>query len=81
MMRRPNLSADPEAVPAMHWRDVALYVALFTIAFTGRLVNLIVVGDYEGWWQPMTVEALHVIVIALAIKSFPPKGASPANPA
>ena len=56
-------------------------LALFTIAFTGRLVNLIVVGDYEGWWQPMTVEALHVIVIALAIKSFPPKGVSPANPA
>ena len=56
-------------------------LALFAIAFTGRLVNLIVIGDYDGWWQPMTVEALHVIVIALAIKTFPWNGASPAGPA
>ena len=56
-------------------------LALFAIAFTGRLVNLLVVGDYEGWWQPMTVEALHVIVIALAIRAFPWNGTSPAAPA
>ena len=56
-------------------------LALFAIAFTGRLVNLAVVGDYEGWWQPMTVEALHVIVIALAIKVLPWGRVSPANPA
>ena len=56
-------------------------LALFAIAFTGRLVNLIVVGDYDGWWQPMTVEALHVIVIALAIKVFPWNGTIPAGPA
>ncbi len=56
-------------------------LALFAIAFTGRLVNLVLVGDYDGWWQPMTVEALHVIVIALAIKAFPWKGTSPAGPA
>lgn len=55
-------------------------LALFAIAFTGRLVNLVVVGDYDGWWQPMTVEALHVIVIALAIKVFPFAGISPADP-
>lgn len=56
-------------------------LALFAIAFTGRLVNLVVVGDYEGWWQPMTVEALHVLVIALAIKVYPFAGVSPADPA
>lgn len=55
-------------------------LTLFAIAFSGRLVNLVVVGDYEGWWQPMTVEALHVIVIALAIKVFPFAGVSPADP-
>lgn len=55
-------------------------LALFAIAFTGRLVNLVVVGDYDGWWQPMAVEALHVIVIALAIKVFPFAGISPADP-
>ena len=56
-------------------------LALFAIAFTGRLVNLVVVGDYEGWWQPMTVEALHVIVIAFAIKVLPWGRTIPADPA
>ena len=55
-------------------------LALFAIAFTGRLVNLFAEGPYEGWWQPMTVEALHVIVIALAIKTFPWRTISPAVP-
>ncbi len=45
-------------------------LALFAIAFTGRLVNLIVEGTYDGWWQPMTVEALHVIVLLWAIRSW-----------
>lgn len=56
-------------------------LALFAIALGGRLVNLVAVGDYDGWWQPMTVEALHVIVIALAIKAFPFGRISPAAPA
>lgn len=56
-------------------------LALFAIALSGRLVNLLVVGDYDGLWQPMAVEALHVIVIALAIKIFPWRGVSPAGPA
>ena len=40
---------------------------LFAIAFAGRLVNLFVVGTYDGWWQPMTVEALHIAVLAFAM--------------
>ena len=55
-------------------------LALFAIAFTGRLTNLIVVGEYDGWWQPMTVEALHVIVLALALKTFPSGKISRADP-
>ncbi|MBX7539540.1 hypothetical protein [Qipengyuania sphaerica] len=54
---------------------------LFVIAFTGRLVNLIVVGDYDLWYGPMAVEALHVIVMLLAIKTFPAGKVSPAGPA
>ncbi|MBX7458440.1 hypothetical protein K3152_09300 [Qipengyuania sp. 1NDH17] len=56
-------------------------LALFVIAFTGRLVNLIVVGDYELWYGPMTVEALHIVVMVLAIKTFPGGRPIPADPA
>ena len=42
-------------------------LVLFAIAFTGRLVNLFAVGTYEGWWMPMTVEALHVFVLTFAM--------------
>ena len=45
-------------------------LALFAIAFTGRLVNLLVVGSYEGWWQPMAVEMTHIVVLALAIRAW-----------
>ena len=55
-------------------------LALYAIAFSGRLVNLIAAGNYDDWWQPMTVEALHVIVIALAIKTFAWRPVSPAVP-
>ena len=56
-------------------------LALFTIAFTGRLVNLVAVGTYDGWWQPMAVEALHVVVMVLAIRLLPYGRVSPAGPA
>ena len=46
-------------------------LALFAIAFTGRLINLLVVGSYEGWWLPMAVELGHVAILALAIKVWP----------
>ena len=43
-------------------------LALFLIALTGRGVNLLVVGGYEGWWVPMAVETAHVAVLAAAIR-------------
>ena len=46
-------------------------LALFAIAFTGRLINLLVVGSYEGWWLPMAVELGHVAILALAIRVWP----------
>ena len=46
-------------------------LALFGIAFTGRLINLLVVGSYEGWWLPMAVELGHVVVLGLAIRVWP----------
>lgn len=46
-------------------------LALFAVAFTGRLVNLLKVGTYDMWWEPMLVEAGHVIVLALAMRLWP----------
>lgn len=46
-------------------------LALFAIAFTGRLINLLVEGSYDGWWLPMAVEMAHVVVLALAIRAWP----------
>ena len=46
-------------------------LGLFAIAFAGRLVNLLIVGTYDMWWEPMLVEAGHVIVLALAIRYWP----------
>ncbi|WP_454597545.1 hypothetical protein [Qipengyuania sp. SM2507] len=46
-------------------------LALFVIAFTGRLINLLVLGGYEDWWIPMTVEMVHIVVLALAIRAWP----------
>jgi len=45
-------------------------LGLFGIAFLGRLINLIVEGAYDGWWQPMAIEALHIIVLLWAIRSW-----------
>ncbi|MBU2032242.1 MAG: hypothetical protein KKH37_00525 [Alphaproteobacteria bacterium] len=46
-------------------------LALFTIAFTGRLINLLVEGAYEDWWIPMAVEMVHIVMLALAIRAWP----------
>lgn len=43
---------------------------LFAVAFTGRLVNLAVYGLYDGWYLPMAVEAGHVAVMALAMRTW-----------
>lgn len=40
--------------------------ALFGIAFTGRAINLVQVGSYDGWLAPMTVEAATVFVSLIA---------------
>lgn len=45
-------------------------LALFLIAISGRAVNLLAVGGYDGWYVPMAVEAIHVAVLAAAIKVF-----------
>ena len=50
-------------------------LALFAIAFTGRLINLLVEGSYDGWWLPMAVEMAHVVVLALAIRAWPSRRA------
>ncbi len=46
-------------------------LALFSVAFIGRLINLIVVGTYDLWWMPMLVELAHIIVLAIAVRRWP----------
>lgn len=46
-------------------------LALFGIAFTGRLINLLLEGGYEDWWIPMAVELVHIVVLVLAIRLWP----------
>lgn len=46
-------------------------LALYGIAFTGRLVNLVTVGAYEGWWMPMGVEMAHIVILGLGIRAWP----------
>ena len=53
-------------------------LALFLVALTGRALNLMIVGPYPAWWQPMAVETLHVVVLASAIGSWSWRG-SPAS--
>ncbi|UVI39383.1 DUF4345 family protein [Qipengyuania spongiae] len=45
-------------------------LALFAIAFTGRLANLVVAGTYERWWEPMAVEMFHIAVLGLAVRTW-----------
>lgn len=49
---------------------LAAPLALFLIAVSGRALNLLLVGPYEGWWMPMAVETLHVAALAAAIRTF-----------
>lgn len=51
-------------------------LGLFGIAFTGRLINLVLQGPYEGWMVPMGVEGFHCLVIILAIRAW---GGSPSE--
>lgn len=44
---------------------------LFGIAFVGRLVNLVAIGAYDGFWMPMAVEAAAVILSLAGSKVLP----------
>lgn len=44
---------------------------LYAIAFTGRIVNLIAVGPYDGWIIPLLIEGTHIVVLALGLKAWP----------
>ncbi|MBX7481986.1 hypothetical protein [Qipengyuania qiaonensis] len=45
-------------------------LGLFGIAFTGRFVNVVTQGTYDGWLVPMGVEALHCIAIVIAMRTW-----------
>lgn len=45
-------------------------LGLFGIAFTGRFINVIVQGPYDGWMVPMSVEAFHCLVIIVAMRAW-----------
>ncbi|ABC64199.1 DUF4345 family protein [Erythrobacter litoralis] len=45
--------------------------ALFAIALLGRAVSMIADGPYEGWWLPMAVEAITVIVCLVGWQMLP----------
>ena len=45
-------------------------LALFGIAFTGRAINVVAQGPYDGWMLPMSVEALHCIIVIIAIRAW-----------
>ena len=45
-------------------------LGLFGIALTGRLINLVAQGPYEGWIVPVGVEAFHCLVIVLAMRAW-----------
>lgn len=57
------------------WRrnaDLLLVPALlFGASFTGRLVDLAVNGAYPGFSVPMTVEAVHVVLMLAAWRILP----------
>lgn len=45
-------------------------MVLFGVALVGRAINLAALGAYDGWWMPMSVEAAHVVVMALAVRAW-----------
>lgn len=45
-------------------------LALFAVAFTGRLANLLIFGGYPGWREPMAVEMLHIVALGLAVRAW-----------
>lgn len=45
--------------------------ALFSVAFTGRLISAIADGTYPAFWVTMAVEALHVVLLIAAWRLLP----------
>ncbi|RDC60795.1 hypothetical protein HME9302_02011 [Alteripontixanthobacter maritimus] len=46
---------------------------LLSIAFLGRMVSAFADGTYEGFWLPMLLEALFVLLSLLGAKMLPVK--------
>merc|ERR1711969_362789 len=44
--------------------------ALFGVALTGRAINLMQAGSYDGWWTPMAIEAATVLASVIAALAF-----------
>ncbi len=44
--------------------------ALFGVALTGRAINLVQVGSYEGWLLPMAIEAITMAASLIAASVF-----------
>ncbi len=57
------------------WRrngDLLLVPAgLMALALTGRIVGVIVDGPWDGFWQPMLVEGVTVVVLLIASRVLP----------
>ena len=49
--------------------------ALMGITVSGRAMSLALDGTYEGWYQPMAVEALTVVLALAAYKALAEKAA------
>ncbi len=45
--------------------------ALFGLAIIGRTVNLIAMGTYTNFWQPMLVEAVTVVLCVIGSQTLP----------
>ncbi|QKG70580.1 hypothetical protein [Erythrobacter mangrovi] len=45
-------------------------LALYSVTFVGRAINLVLQGPYEGWYVTMGVEALLVGLMLAAIRSW-----------
>lgn len=53
--------------------------ALMAIALVGRTVTLIVDGPHDGWWTPMVVEAITVILALVGSRVLPHTALTPEN--
>jgi len=55
--------------------DILLVPALLLgITLAARALSLALDGFYEGWWLPMTIEALVVALALVGRRAFTPRG-------